>query len=305
MKQQAHVKVLELELNRKHFTRHGLHLNFEGKRIVSQKLALLIQNFHTKTNLETIIAPWKDPASSSTNSLTQDVNTSEGKNLPNKSAHQCRVCPAHRNPDFFMDMKHRNSQNKHQTKVNCDFINIYHQNIRNLRNKTQELLAHLHPNLPHVICLTEHHLHTQEVGCVNMENYTIGAQFCRSEYQSGGVIIYVHSCLNFTNIDLSAYCKEKIIEVCAVKVKANSQNMCIITIYRPPTGDCNYFLHQLDNVLKILYSPTTSLIIFGDLNINYLVENEQKIQLDNLLLIYNLMGIVNFQQELIKQLQLP
>ena len=112
-----------------------------------------------------------------------------------------------------------------------------------------------------------------------MENYTIGAQFCRSDYQRGGVIIYVHSCLNFANIDLSAYCKEKIIEVCVVKVKTKSQSLCIITIYRPLTGNYNYFLQQLDNVLQTLYCPTTCLIICGDLNINYLVENEQKRQL--------------------------
>ena len=106
--------------------------------------------------------------------------------------------------------------------------------------------------------------------------------------------MYVHSCLNFTNIDLSAYCKEKIIEVCEVKIKTNSQFMCIIAVYIPPTGNYNYFLQQLDEVRKILYSPTTCLIVCGDLNINYLIENEQKRQLDNLLLIYNLTGTVNF-----------
>jgi hypothetical protein len=40
--------------------------------------------------------------------------------------------------------------------------------------------------------------------------------------------------------------------------------------------------------------PASHIIICGDLNINYLVENEQKKQLDNLLLMYNLISIVNF-----------
>jgi hypothetical protein len=40
--------------------------------------------------------------------------------------------------------------------------------------------------------------------------------------------------------------------------------------------------------------PASHIIICGDLKINYLVENEQKKQLDNLLLMYNLINIVNF-----------
>jgi len=60
--------------------------------------------------------------------------------------------------------------------------------------------------------------------------------------------------------------------------------MCIITIYRAPTGNFNFFLQNLDNVLQVLHTPASNFIICGDLNINYLVENEKKKQLDNLLL---------------------
>jgi len=50
----------------------------------------------------------------------------------------------------------------------------------------------------------------------------------------------------------------------------------------------------LDNVPKTLYTPSIHLVICGDMNINYLVENEQKRHIDNLLLMYNLTGIVDF-----------
>jgi len=83
-----------------------------------------------------------------------------------------------------------------QPVVNNDLFKVYHQNVRSLRNKTQELLSHLHPDLPHVICLSEHHLIMQELCYADLECYTIGAQFCRSIYQRGGVIIYVHSSYN-------------------------------------------------------------------------------------------------------------
>jgi hypothetical protein len=35
-------------------------------------------------------------------------------------------------------------------------------------------------------------------------------------------------------------------------------------------------------------------LLSGDINVNYLTENEQKQQINNLLLMYNLTGIVNF-----------
>ena len=88
-----------------------------------------------------------------------------------------------------MDMNDRSPQNINQIKVKSDFFKIYHQNVRSLRRKTHELLSHLYPDLPHVICLTEHHLNILEKSHVNIESYTIGAQFCRALYERGGVII--------------------------------------------------------------------------------------------------------------------
>jgi hypothetical protein len=78
------------------------------------------------------------------------------------------------------------------------------------------------------MCLTEHHLHILEETYVNIEGYAIGAQFCRVLYEKVGVIIYVHSSLQYMNIDLSEYCKQKDIEICAVKLIINSLNMFII-----------------------------------------------------------------------------
>jgi len=146
------------------------------------------------------------------------------------------------------------------------------------------LLSHLHPDLPHVICLSEHHLIIQELCYANLECYTIVVQFCRSIYQRGGVITYVRNSLQFRNIDLSDYCIEKSIEICAVKININSLTMCIITLYRAPSGNFTYFLQRLDKVLKFLHTPSTRLIICDYLNINYLVDNALKRQLDNLLL---------------------
>lgn len=106
--------------------------------------------------------------------------------------------------------------------------------------------------------------------------------------------MYVHNSLKFSNIDLSKDCKEKDIEICTVKLNPRSSAVCIVTIYRSPLDNLNYFLQSLDNVLQSSYTPAFH-IICGDININYLVETEKKNQLDSLLPVYYLTGIADFQ----------
>ena len=179
-------------------------------------------------------------------------------------------------PFFFMDVKDRALRNTELKKVKVAPFKAYHQNIRSLRNKYQELLCCLYPDLPHIICLTEHHMNALEYSHINLEGYTAGVHFCRALHEKGGVIIYIHNNLEFINIDLSKYCKEKDFEACAIQLTTTYLNICIITIYRSPTGNFNYFLLNLDKVLQLLHTPTLHIIICGDINVNYLTENDQK-----------------------------
>lgn len=101
MKLQSKMKVLEINLDRNHFTTHGLHLNSKGKELVSQKLALVVQQFFKKKQTATISIPWKDPSLVSTNTDIQDVNTKDEINKSAQSSQHRRNCPARRNPDFL------------------------------------------------------------------------------------------------------------------------------------------------------------------------------------------------------------
>jgi hypothetical protein len=40
---------------------------------------------------------------------------------------------------------------------------IFHQNIRSLNNKIDEIWANIESNLPHVLCFTEHHLKSYQL----------------------------------------------------------------------------------------------------------------------------------------------
>jgi hypothetical protein len=71
-------------------------------------------------------------------------------------------------------------------------------------------------------------------------------------------------------------------------------NICVLSIYRAPSGNFDYFLKGLDTILNFLHDTNLELILCGDININYLVDSNNKKQLDVLLSSFNLFSIVDF-----------
>jgi len=102
MEHQSKVKILELNLDRNCFTTHGLHLNTKEKKLVSQDLARLAQQFfNEKQILSTISTPRKDPSVTSSDSESQGVKINDETNKLAFPCHHRRNCPARRNPDFL------------------------------------------------------------------------------------------------------------------------------------------------------------------------------------------------------------
>ena len=126
-----------------------------------------------------------------------------------------------------------------------------------------------------------------------MDQYKLGAKFCRECHKCGGVSIFVDDTLQCTNINLDEFCKEQDIEACAVKINLSSLTICILSIYRSPMGNFLHFLRTLESILNFLHNSTIEIIICGDFNINYLNDYDKKSKLDNLLLSYNLYSTVN------------
>jgi exonuclease III len=79
-----------------------------------------------------------------------------------------------------------------------------------------------------------------------------------------------------------------------MKFTNHESKISIITLYRSPTGNFDTFLFNLERVLQVLCDSTTDIIICGDINVDYRVENERKKQLNNLLHSFNLTSIVTF-----------
>ena len=178
--------------------------------------------------------------------------------------------------------------------VDKQTFTIYHQNIHGLNGKIDEFMVSLAPEMPHLICLTEHHLKYNEIDAVHIPNYNLGARYCSTNFKCGGVGIFVHKNTKYSNINLLNYCKEQDIEIVAIKLKFAVKNVIVLCVYRAPGGNFDYFLEQLDCILNRLDNSKTEYIICGDLNINFLGNNNKKIKVENLLNTYNLIGTVSF-----------
>ena len=173
-------------------------------------------------------------------------------------------------------------------------INIFHQNIRSLRNKTNELLCCIQDDPPHILCLTEHHLQYGELASSHIENYSLGAYYCRNTKHKGGVCIFIQKSIPFTCLDIGNYCIDQDIEVCGIQLNHACDKLCILTVYRSPSGNFSNFLIKLDSVLQKLFLLKFTFIICGDININYFADSYKKKQLDSILYSFNLCSIVNF-----------
>jgi hypothetical protein len=82
-------------------------------------------------------------------------------------------------------------------------LRLYHQNIRGIKGKLNELMIHLSKVTPDIICLMEHHFNASEIELTYLTSYILGANFCREKLKNGGACIYIHEDLN----SLRLWCK--------------------------------------------------------------------------------------------------
>jgi len=165
MKQYKHVKIIDSELQRKYFTRHGMHMNLAGKELIAQRIMEHIKEHLTKRETSTITLRWKqemdkrtastrehDPGTSTdvSTAYIQENQTSYLNNNNSKdttdtnSVIGCSVgkatlpkrdkkCLKEKNGDFLMVLE----TSKKGKKPNN--LTIYHQNVRSLNKKKDEL----------------------------------------------------------------------------------------------------------------------------------------------------------------------
>jgi hypothetical protein len=96
------------------------------------------------------------------------------------------------NQKKFHKCSARNNNLRFIDSDNNQVLRIYHQNICDLGSKTNDLRVSLHPNLPHILCLTVHNLRQFQIQHVTNHDYNLGAEFSRRSFHKGGGL-YVHT----------------------------------------------------------------------------------------------------------------
>jgi len=161
-------------------------------------------------------------------------------------------------------------RNKNQNYVRNLFIPKFSNKILSFTTKTLEVstviklrnyLFSLSAHLLHIICFIEHNFGINETDTIALANSSLGAIFCRNSFKNGGVSIFTHTSIQSTNMNLNNFCKEKDLEICAVKLHLLSYEVCIITVYRSPSRNFQYFIDNLEKHLSMIRSNTTEIII--------------------------------------------
>lgn len=60
-----------------------------------------------------------------------------------------------------------------------------------------------------VLCFVETWATYDSVDSFQIDGFTLGSYFCRSNLRGGGISIYLRDCLSFEKINLDKFCKEK------------------------------------------------------------------------------------------------
>jgi len=84
-------------------------------------------------------------------------------------------------------------RNKYRTLGSSTLIQIFHQNIRHLRRKNDELINSLGTDNinPYILYKSKHHMAEQDLLHITLSGYILGSSFCRQNIQMGGVYIFV------------------------------------------------------------------------------------------------------------------
>jgi hypothetical protein len=77
-----------------------------------------------------------------------------------------------------------------------------------------------------------------------MTGFRLGASFCRNTLKNEGVCIFVRETIYSTSMSVEKYCMEKDLEICAVMLRLPAHEICVIAIYRAPSGTFQYFFSK-------------------------------------------------------------
>jgi hypothetical protein len=132
-------------------------------------------------------------------------------------------------------------------------------------------------------------MNSLEINTIIVDYYNLGTVYCKKILSKGVELVWlipnptvflavlnpgnacvcvsVHNSINYWNIKLDIFCIDHIIEIRAITFQSAGQNICIVAIYRVPSGNFSRILNSLDRALNTIYRSGVEFIVCHDLNL--------------------------------------
>lgn len=75
-------------------------------------------------------------------------------------------------------------------------------------------------------------------------------------------------------METDTICTEKHFEYCVCQITVGGKSYMLVCVYRSPAGNLDLFLSELDIVLNSLYAPDRCLLVCGDFNVNFQLNDD-------------------------------
>ena len=147
-----------------------------------------------------------------------------------------------------------------------------------------------------IMCICEHWAKKDQISYLSVNGYKLVSSYCRVSKIHGGTAIFVRENLACEVKELASmqYNLDIHFEYSAIIVNIrNYKKICILSVYRSPTGSLEIFLTNLSLLLSEI-CPKHDVVLCGDLNINSLNKTSTDcIALSDLLTSFELYNIIN------------
>jgi hypothetical protein len=106
MKTYNNIKILDVDISRGHFTRHGLHMNGMGKEKMARKISEVVKKMVTRKEETPITLVWKDKSVGKSGGMEEKCDVSEKKEIEVRTSGRKRKQPVARRDDFLWTLSH-------------------------------------------------------------------------------------------------------------------------------------------------------------------------------------------------------
>jgi hypothetical protein len=127
-----------------------------------------------------------------------------------------------------MDVKNQLNLLTLSQKYECSSFKIFHQNIRGLKDKHDELICSLNSfNInPHLLCISEYYTIEHNLSTISQENYKLAVNFSHVKYQGGGMCILLGMTYPVLLLPFPNYMKKHFITLCITSFYRRYQYNC-------------------------------------------------------------------------------